>query len=295
MRQPSGNRSILVTGCSSGFGKLIARTMNQCGYRVYATMRGVRNRNADAARELREWAAGQNAAIDILELDVDSTESVTTAVQAILDAGGEIDIVVNNAAITAWGPTEAFEFEQLTRVYNTNLFGPWRVNRAVLPHMRARRSRLIIHVTSVVGRVFRSGALYAASKWAAEGLAESMAHEVRRFGIDAVILEPGAYPTPWVGRGITPADKQIVAEYERAAGPAPKRVEPGPDYRYPDPQEIADEVRRLAELPAGQRPLQSVVGDIFTEGVAEYNHAYEKMRRQLIEALTRPDQATPWV
>jgi hypothetical protein len=92
-----------------------------------------------------------------------------------------------------------------------------------------------------------------------------------------------------------PADKQIVAEYEKAAGPAPARVEPGPDYRYPDPQEIADEVRRLAELPAGQRPLRSVVGDNFTEGVAEYNDAYEKMRRQLIEALARPDQATPWV
>jgi NAD(P)-dependent dehydrogenase (short-subunit alcohol dehydrogenase family) len=183
----------------------------------------------------------------------------------------------------------------MTRVYNTNLFGPWRVNKAVLPQMRARRSGLIIHVTSVVGRVLRSGALYAASKWAAEGLAESMAHEVRRFGIDVVILEPGAFPTPWVGRGLTPADKKLVAEYETAAGPPLQRVEPGPDYRYPDPQEVADEVYRLAELPPGQRPLRSVVGHIFTEGVAEYNIAYENMRRQLIAALMRPDQAIPWV
>ena len=189
--------------------------MGRCGYRVYAGMRSIHDRNADAARELSDWAVAQNAAIDILELDVDSEESVNGAVGAIRDAGGEIDVVVNNAAITAWGPTEAFDFEQLASVYNTNVFGPWRVNKAVLPQMRARRSGLIIHVTSVVGRVLRTGALYAASKWAAEGLAESMAHEVRRFGIDVVLLEPGAYPTPWVGRGITPADKQIVAETTR--------------------------------------------------------------------------------
>jgi NAD(P)-dependent dehydrogenase (short-subunit alcohol dehydrogenase family) len=295
VKQPGYNRSILVTGCSSGFGKLIARTMGRCGYRVYAGMRSIHERNAEAARELSDWAVAQNAAIDIVELDVDSEESVNGAVRAIRDAGGEIDVVVNNAAITAWGPTEAFDFEQLTSVYNTNVFGPWRVNKAVLPQMRVRRSGLIIHVTSVVGRVLRTGALYAASKWAAEGLAESMAHEVRRFGIDVVLLEPGAYPTPWVGRGITPADKQIVAEYEKAAAPPPQTVKPGPDYRYPDPQEVADEVRRLVELPGGQRPLRSVVGHIFTEGVAEYNEAYEKMRRQLIEALARPDQAIPWV
>jgi NAD(P)-dependent dehydrogenase (short-subunit alcohol dehydrogenase family) len=269
--------------------------MGQCGYHVYAGMRGIQDRNADAARELRDWADGHDAAIDILELDVDSAVAVNNAVRDILAGGGKIDIVVNNAAITAWGPTEAFEFEQLARVYNTNVFGPWRVNKAVLPHMRARRSGLIIHVTSVVGRVLRTGALYAASKWAAEGLAESMAHEVRRFGIDVVLLEPGAYPTPWVGRGITPADQHIVAAYEEAADPLPEPAQPGPDYRYPDPQEIADEVLRLAGLPTGQRPLRSVVGHIFTEGVAEYNEAYEKMRRQLIAALARPDQAIPWV
>lgn len=289
------NSSILITGCSSGFGNLIARTMGQCGYRVYATMRGIRGRNATAARELSEWAAAHHACIEVLELDVDSAESVNDAVHGILDGGGAIDVVVNNAAITAWGPTEAFDFEQLASVYNTNVFGPWRLNKAVLPHMRARRSGLIIHVTSVVGRVLRTGALYAASKWAAEGLAESMAHEVRPFGIDVVLLEPGAFPTAWVGRGLPPADERIVAEYRKAAGPAPKPVEPGPDYRYPNPQEVADEVRRLAELPAGQRPLRSVVGHIFTEGVAEYNEAYETMRRRLIDALKRPDQATPWV
>lgn len=295
MRSLRHKRSVLITGCSSGFGKLIAKTMSQSGYSVYATMRGLRDRNAEAARELSEWATRQSATINILELDVDSDDSVNTAVRTILDAGGEIDIVVNNAAVTAWGPTEAFDFEQLAKVYNTNLFGPWRVNKAVLPHMRARGSGLVIHVTSVVGRVFRTGGLYAASKWAAEGLAESMAHEVRQFGIDVVLLEPGAYPTPWVGRGITPANEEIVEAYEKAAAPPPEPVKPGPQYRYPDPQEIADEVRRLAELPVGQRPLRTVVGDVFTEGVAEYNKAYEEMRRRLIEALARPDQATPWV
>lgn len=287
--------SVLVTGCSSGFGRLIAMTMSRCGYRVYATMRDAGRRNAEAAGELREWAAGQDVVLEVIDLDVDSMESVNAAVHSILDGGGRIDVVVNNAAITAWGPTEAFDFDQLAQVYNTNLFGPWRVNKAVLPHMRARGSGLIIHVTSVVGRVFRTGGVYAASKWAAEGLAESMAHDVRPFGIDVVLLEPGAFPTSWVGHGLTPAEKSVVAEYERAVGPPPAPVEPGPDYRYPDPQEVADEVRRLAELAPGTRPLRTVVGHVYTEGVADYNAAYERLRLGLIKSLTRPDQALPWL
>ena len=296
MPEPARNRAVLITGCSSGFGKLIAMTMAAHGYHVCATMRDIHGRNADASRELCAWAAGQAVALDVIELDVDSEDSVNGAVQAILANGGEIDILVNNAAITAWGPTEAFVFDQLLKVYNTNLFGPWRVSKAVLPHMRARGSGLIIHVTSVVGRVFaREGGLYPASKWAIEGLAESMAHEVRPFGIDVTLLEPGAYPTAWVGRGMTPADRDIAAAYEQAAGPPPKPVQPGPGYRRPDPQEVADEVLRLAGLPAGQRPLRTVVGHIFTEGVAAYNRAYETMRLRLKAALSRPDQATPWL
>lgn len=291
-----GRRAILITGCSSGFGTLIARTMGAHGYHVYATMRDVHGRNADAARELRAWAADHEAALDVIELDVDSDASVNAAVRAILAGGGGIDILVNNAAMTAWGPTEAFAFEQMLKVYNTNLFGPWRVSKAVLPHMRARGSGLIIHVTSVVGRVFaREGGLYPASKWAIEGLAESMAHEVRPFGIDVTLLEPGAYPTSWVGRGMTPADRDIAEAYAQAAGPPPERVQPGPGHRRPDPQEVADEVLRLAALPAGRRPLRTVVGHIFTEGVADYNAAYEAMRLRLKAALSRPDQAMPWL
>jgi NAD(P)-dependent dehydrogenase (short-subunit alcohol dehydrogenase family) len=287
--------SVLVTGCSSGFGKLIARTMGKSGYRVYATMRDVRRRNADAAAELSEWAAGHDASIDVLEMDVGSGASVNAAVQAILGAGGEIDIVVNNAGITAWGPSEAFDFEQMFELYNINLFGPWRVNKAVLPHMRKRRSGLIVHVTSVVGRACLAGGLYPASKWAAEGLGESMARELRPLGVDVVLLEPGSYPTAWIGRGMTPADKDAAEDYAGIIGSPKQGCQPGSDYRSPDPQEVADEVRRLAALPPGERPLRTVVGHIFTEGVAEYNEAYEGMRRRLIDALERPDQARPWV
>ena len=286
---------VLITGCSSGFGKLIAKTLAQHGYRVFATMRDLHDRNASAARELREWAAKHDAEVDVLEMDVGSDESVNVAVRTILDAGNTIDIIVNNAGTTAWGPSEAFDFEQVLRLYNTNLFGPWRVNKAVLPQMRARGSGLIIHVTSVVGRVCLDGGLYPASKWAAEGLGESMAREVRPFGIDVVLLEPGSYPTEWVGRGQTPADEEVAKAYARLASPRRPQVPPEAGYRAPDPQDIADEVLRLAGLPAGQRPLRTVVGRIYTAGVAEYNEAYERTRERLLEAMGRPDQATPWV
>lgn len=291
----AGAPGVLITGCSSGFGKLIALTMGRAGFRTYATMRDLSGRNAGAARELREWAAAQGAALEVMEMDVASEASVNAAVTAILDAGHGLDIVVNNAGATAWGPCEAFDFDQVYALYNVNLFGPWRVDKAVLPHMRARGSGLLIHVTSVVGRVCLDGGLYPASKWAAEGLGESMARELAPLGIDLVLLEPGSYPTAWMGKGQRPADPAVAAAYEGARSPAGDRASPAPDYRPPDPQEVADEVVRLAGLPAGQRPLRSVVGRIYTEGVAEYNAAYERLRHGLRDALTRTDQATPWI
>lgn len=295
MAECDGHPGVLVTGCSSGFGALIARTMGLAGYRVFATMRDVNGRNARPARELRDWAAANGVAGEILELDVDQPDSVETAVRTILDAGATLDVVVNNAAVTAFGPAEAYDYEQLFQVYNTNLFGPWRVDKAVLPHMRGRGTGLIVHVTSVVGRILRSGSLYAASKWAAEGLAETIAHDVRPFGIDVVLLEPGAYPTAWVGRGVTPANAEIAAEYAARASTALPAVDPGPGYRAPDPQEIADEVLRLARLPQGHRPLRTVVGHVYTEGIAAYNEAYEATREGLLRSFERADQAMPWL
>jgi NAD(P)-dependent dehydrogenase (short-subunit alcohol dehydrogenase family) len=286
---------VLVTGCSSGFGELIVKTLARDGHRVYASMRGVGDRNAAAADQLRTWAAQTNAALEVVELDVTMDASVAEAVASIL-AQGDLDVVVNNAGASALGPLEAFSTDQMAALLNLNALGPMRVNKAVLPSMRARRAGFIIWITSTLGRVLPGrGGLYPATKWAAEGLAETLHHQVAPFGIDVTILEPGSFPTPATLKSMEAEDRAIAAEYA-AAPPAngAARSAGSPASERPDPQEVADAVKRLIELPAGQRPLRSVVGPVFTDGVDEYNQAYERLRAHMEEVLRRPDQAITW-
>jgi NAD(P)-dependent dehydrogenase (short-subunit alcohol dehydrogenase family) len=283
----------LVTGCSSGFGELTARTLAMAGHRVYATMRGVQTRNAEAAQRLTDWANATRVDLAVVEMDVTDDKSVEAAIADALSRG-PLDVVVNNAGASAAGPLEAFSIRQMTALLDLNVLGPMRVNKAVLPSMRARRSGMIIWITSTLGRVLPGrGGLYPATKWAAEGFAESLHHQVAPFGVDVVILEPGSFPTPATSKSTPAEDQSIVAEYAEVTPPM-NRTSPAPDYRRPDPQEIADAVLRLVQIPAGQRPLREVVGPVFTEGVAEYNQTYERVRANLEASLRRPDQAITW-
>jgi NAD(P)-dependent dehydrogenase (short-subunit alcohol dehydrogenase family) len=259
-------------------------------------MRDVAARNAEAAEGLRAWASEHSARLDVVEMDVAEDASVEAGVAAITSGGVELDVVVNNAGIAAMGPIEAFDIEQMQALYNVNVFGPLRVDKAVLPAMRARRSGLLIHVSSTLGRVLPGrGGLYPASKWAVEGLGESLAYEIKPFGVDLVILEPGAFPTTATARGLRAANPGIAAEYAAVAPPRLGTQADSDDYVLPDLQDVADAIERLIELPQGQRPLRSVVGPIFTEGVSEYNAEYERVRDHLREVLRRPDQAVTWV
>ena len=294
--QPTSRLSVLVTGCSSGFGDLIARTLASDGHCVYATMRGVQSRNATAAENLRQWAREHSLAIDVLELDVTEDASVHAAVAHVLASGDGIDVVVNNAGAAAVGPLEAFSIEQMAGLLSVNVLGPMRVNNAVLPTMRARQSGLIVWITSTLGRVLPGrGGLYPATKWAAEGFAESLHYQVAPFGIDVAIVEPGSFPTPATFKSMEAANQEIAAAYAaRAPANVTARQPATAGHQPPDPQEVADAVKRLIELPAGQRPLRTVVGPVFTEGVAEYNQTYEQVRAHLQDVLRRPDQAITW-
>jgi len=282
-----------VTGCSSGFGELIARTLARDGHHVFATMREVGSRNAGHASALRAWATELGARIDVLEPDVTSDSSVHAAADEMLRQAARIVVLVNNAGVAASGPLEAFSLEQVEAPFGLNAFGPLRVSDAVLPTMRGQRSGLIVFVTSTLGRVLpRRGGLYASTKWALEGLAESLHYEVVRFGIDVAIVEPGSFPTPATSKAMQAQRAHIVAAYsDRAA--QPRRVV-DPARAPPDPQEVADAIKVLVDLPHGQRPLRTVAGAVFTEGVAEYNAAYERTRDHLAAVLQRPDQAMTW-
>jgi NAD(P)-dependent dehydrogenase (short-subunit alcohol dehydrogenase family) len=155
---------ILVTGSSSGFGALIVRTLARKGHHVFASMRAMSSRNAGAAAELSAWAQSEGVRLDVVEMDVTSETSVQTCVDDVLARAGRIDVVVNNAGASASGPIEAFSEVQVEALYSLNVFGPWRVNKAVLPSMRQQRSGLLLHISSTLGRVLHDNNLILASE-----------------------------------------------------------------------------------------------------------------------------------
>ena len=164
---------IVVTGASTGFGRLIAETAARKGYRVFATMRNMTGKKATNASQLNELAKRESIWLRALELDVTSDASVERAVAEVVRETGRIDVLINNAGYGLMGVTEAATLEQAQRIMDTNFFGVVRMNRAVLPHMRKQKSGLLVHISSGAGRVVvPSMGFYCASKWALEALAE---------------------------------------------------------------------------------------------------------------------------
>ncbi|WP_078347680.1 SDR family oxidoreductase [Mucilaginibacter pedocola] len=185
------SKTILITGTSAGFGKLMVLELAKKGYNVAAAMRNVESKNAAAAAELDALPN-----VTVVEMDVTSTASVDAAVKRTIAKYGTIDVLVNNAGITGFGPLEAFSVEQMKRMFEVNLWGTVRGYLAVLPHMREKRSGLIINITSGLGLISAPYiAPYIGTKYAVEGMTESIRYEVKEFGIEAVTLQPGAFPT----------------------------------------------------------------------------------------------------
>jgi NAD(P)-dependent dehydrogenase (short-subunit alcohol dehydrogenase family) len=237
-------------------------------------MRGVDGKNAAAATALQQWAARERVALQPLELDVTDDASVEYAVDQILEATGRIDVVVNNAAVGYVGPIEGFTPEQVRAQFETNVVGVLRVNRAVLPQMREQGSGLLIYVSSGGGRlVVPTLAVYCATKWAAEALTEGARYELASFGIDTLIVQPGGYPTDAASKAVPPADTARLASYGPALTAFNAAFQDTLDAdQAGDPQDVADAIAALIALPAGQRPLRTVV-------------AHKEMERQAPQAI----------
>jgi NAD(P)-dependent dehydrogenase (short-subunit alcohol dehydrogenase family) len=283
-------QNILVTGTSSGFGKLIVQTLAQDGHQVFASMRDKNGRNADSARQLRDWARAEDLSLEVVELDVTDQASVERSIKSILDRSGHIDVVVNNAGTGNVGVLEGFSMVQIQKIFDVNAFGAIRVDKAVLPSMRARNSGLLIHITSTGGRVivpFVSP--YSAAKAALEALAEEFSFELAPFGVESVIVEPGGFGTEAFEKLITPGEEDVLAGYgematkphEMFAGMAQMLSQPD----APNPQDVADAVKQLIDTPAGQRPLRTVVGTIIVAGVESLNRAYDDSKQEMLASL----------
>jgi NAD(P)-dependent dehydrogenase (short-subunit alcohol dehydrogenase family) len=278
------NQVVLITGTSSGFGRLVAETLARKNYQVFATMRDVNGRNSTAARELREIAARESLSLQTLELDVTKDFSVESAVSKTVLQCGRIDVLVNNAGYGIMDLAESVPLAQAQRQFEVNFFGVLRMNRAVLPVMKRQGSGLLLHVSSGAGRLAIPGmGLYCASKFAMEALAEVYGYELASMGIDSVILEPGAYATPIMEkleRGEDPGRKTGYGEMARV----PEKLKATIGSSRANPQEIADIVLQIIETPAGRRQLRYRVGP-GGPGVQRINTLTDEVQAQMLEAF----------
>ncbi len=281
---PGPQQVVLITGASSGFGRLIAETLARKNYQVVATMRNVNGRNAAAAREIRELGERESLSLQTLELDVTDDASVDRAVNEVTAKCGRIDVLVNNAGYGIMDLAESVTLAQAQRQFDTNFFGVLRMNRAVLPAMRRQGSGLVLHVSSGAGRLVLPGmGLYCASKFAMEALAEAYRYELASPGIDSVVIEPGAYATPIMEkleRGEDPARKTEYGEMAQV----PEELRAKIAGSQANPQEIADAVLQIIETPAGQRQLRYRVGP-GGPGVQRINALTDEIQAQLLEAF----------
>ena len=284
---------ILVTGSSSGFGRLTVESLARQGHQVYASMRDINGRNAEASDQIRELAERENLAINLVELDVTDDVSVDKAVSEVIERSGRVDVLVNNAGTVYMGPTETFTLDQIQQQFDTNFFGVARMNRAVLPYMRGQGSGLLLHVSSIAGRLTMPFmGIYSASKFAVESLAEAYRYELSSLGIDSVIVEPGAFPTSIFAKIGQPADHSRLVEYGDLAK-IPQQMGAGFEEMFsgdtaPDPQEVADAIAKLVATPAGQRPLRTLVGQD-AQAATALNQVAEQAQEVLMEMVGLSD------
>ena len=272
---------ILITGASGGFGALTVKTLLQQGHSVAATMRNTDSKNKDVATELSALGA------HIVELDVTDDESVSSGVAKAKDLLGGLDVVINNAGVGVLGIQENFTIDDFKRLFDINVFGVQRVNRAALPHLRQQGSGLLVHVSSLLGRMtLPFYGPYNASKWALEALAENYRLELSGFGVDSCIVEPGGYPTTFFNSLIQPSDdsqnesygemvnapKQLFDSFEGALAGNPNQ----------DPQHVADAIANLISTPAGQRPVRTVVDNM---GMGTHIEPYNQQLDQIHEGV----------
>jgi len=275
---------VLITGSSTGFGRLFVNTLARKGHTVFATMRDPGGRNAKNASEIWALAEKDSLPVYVLELDVTDDASVERAVDAAVAKAGGIDVAINNAGYSLTGLAEGVTTEQAQRLMDTNFLGPVRVNRAVLPHMRRQRSGTLIHISSAAGRIVApSMGFYCASKFALEALAESYSYELAAQGIESVIVEPGQYETPVFGNMVTAADETRTNTY----GPVkeiPAKINAALSSTAGNAQEIADAVLRIIETPAGEKQLRYLVSPQ-SFGVDQINALTKQVQASLLEAF----------
>lgn len=293
------SKTILISGASSGFGALTARALADAGHTVYAGMRDVAGRNATAAAEAKQYSDEHAVDLRTVELDVSSDESAGAAVQSVLSEQAKLDVLVHNAGHMVTGPAEAFTPEQLAELYDTNVLGTQRLNRAALPHLREQRDGLLLWVgsSSTRGGTPPYLAPYFAAKAAMDALAVSYALEVARFGIETTIVVPGSFThgTNHFAHSGKPADSEVVDAYEtRYAGlmeqVAQKLGELEPEWA--DVADVAAAIVTVVGTEKGRRPFRVHI-DPSDDGAAVVNAVADRVRAEFLRRVELADLLHP--
>jgi NAD(P)-dependent dehydrogenase (short-subunit alcohol dehydrogenase family) len=268
------NRVWLITGANSGFGRAIAEAAVAAGDVAVATARRVAS--------LDELAAAHPGQVDALPLDVIDTAAIDATVRDVISRHGRIDVLVNNAGRTHVGAAEETTDAELRDLFEVHVFGPAALTRAVLPHMRSRRSGAIVQISSMGGQMSFAGfAAYSATKFALEGMSEALADEVSPLGIKILIVEPGAFRTGLFGSysASTP-----IPDYADTVGNTRQMIETGADTQPGDPAKAAAAI--LTALDAPNTPLRLPLGDDAVDAIVGHLdrkrmdlHAWEKLAR----------------
>lgn len=295
--------TIVVTGASSGFGALTSRALADAGHTVYAGMRGTTGHNTKAVAEAEEYAREHAVELRTVELDVSDQQSVDTGIGEVMDRTGRIDVVVHNAGHMVLGPAESFTPYQLAQVYDTNVLSAQRVNRAVLPQMRARQDGLLVWVasSSTFGGSPPYLGPYFGAKAAMDHLAKTYAVELSRFGIDSSIVVPGSFTsgTNHFAHAMQPDDEGTAKAYEefysgmmeqvgeRLAALAPADADVG---------EVARTIVDVVDTPKGSRPSRITV-DPADDGSETVTDVADRVRADFYERIGLADllstRATP--
>jgi NAD(P)-dependent dehydrogenase (short-subunit alcohol dehydrogenase family) len=265
-----------ITGASRGLGALIARAALADGNAVVAA-----GRNAAAITE----RLGESDALLPVALDVTDEAQAKAAVEAALAKFGRIDVLVNNAGFGLLAAVEESSDADVRRMYDTNVFGLLNVTRAVLPVMRAQRSGHVVNMSSIGG--YRAGAgfgVYSSTKFAVEGITESLHAELKPLGIHATVVEPGYFRTDFLDASSLVVGKEIIADYDETSGNV-RRFAAGMNHNQPgDPEKLATALVTLAD--AETPPLRLPLGTDTLKAIADKN-AYVAAETETWKELSR--------
>lgn len=290
----------MVTGASSGFGRLSAECLALAGHTVYASMRDIHGRNASQVEAVNYFANENGADLRSVEMDVQSQASVEAAIEKIFSANGRIDVVVHNAGRMVFGPAEAFTPQQLAALYDVNVVSTQRVNRSVLPHMRRQRQGLLVWVSSSssAGGVPPYLGPYFAAKAAMDALAVAYARELTRWGIETSIIVPGPFTTGTnhFARAGSPADRTVIDDYE--AGPYAglgMQVQQAFASIVPydaDVSAVADAIANVVDAPFGERPFRVHI-DPAEDGADVGFAVLDRLRAEMLHRVGLQDLLKP--